>query len=85
MNKNYDVIIIIIAALIKIVTMFIKTIFRDSKKGKELEIMYQNLIYICVSWYSKICWFLVKNADASRIQGVCHVSHIFFGSSLGKV
>ena len=24
--------------------------------------MYQNVIYICISWYSKICWFLVKCA-----------------------
>ena len=29
--------------------------------------------------------FLWKNADVSRTQGVCHVIHIFFGSSLGKV
>ena len=28
---------------------------------------------------------LWKNADVSRTQGVCHVIHIFFGSSLGKV
>ena len=47
--------------------------------------MYQNTIYICISWYSKICWFPVKNADVSRIQGVCHVIHMLFGSSLGKL
>ena len=29
--------------------------------------------------------FLWKNADVSRTQGVCHVIHIFFGSSLGRV
>ena len=29
--------------------------------------------------------FLLKNADASRSQGECHVTHIVFGSSLGKV
>ena len=29
--------------------------------------------------------FWLKNADANRSQGVCHVIHIFFGSSLGKV
>ena len=39
----------------KIVTMFIKTILKTPKKLKELEIMYQNPIYICISWYSKIC------------------------------
>ena len=26
-----------------------------------------------------------KNADVSRTHGVCHVIHIFFGSSLGKI
>ena len=29
--------------------------------------------------------FRSKNADVSRSQRVCHVIHIFFGSSLGKV
>ena len=41
--------------IIKIVNMFVKTIFKDSKKKKELEIMHQNAIYTCISWYSKIC------------------------------
>ena len=47
--------------------------------------MYQNTIYICISWYCKISWFLVKNADVSRTKWVCHVIHIFCGSSLDKV
>ena len=29
--------------------------------------------------------FRWKNADVSRTQGLCHVIHIVFGSSLGKV
>ena len=29
--------------------------------------------------------FQRKKADVSRTQGVCHVTHIFFGPSLGKV
>ena len=33
----------------KHVTMFIKTIFKDSKKLKGLEIMYENAVYICIS------------------------------------
>ena len=33
----------------------------------------------------KFVVFWLKNADVSRIQGVCHVIHIFFGSSLDKV
>ena len=33
---------------------------------------------------AKFADFRCKNTDASRTQGVCHVIHIFFGSSLGK-
>ena len=65
------------ADIIKTVTMFIKKVFEDSKKVEKLEIMYQNAIYICIFWYTKICWFPMKNADVSTIQGVCHVIHIF--------
>ena len=36
----------IFADIIKIITIFIKTVFEDPK---ELEIMYQNPIYICIS------------------------------------
>ena len=46
--------------------------------------MHQNAICTCISWYSKICWFPVKNANVNRAQGVCHVIYIFSGSSLGK-
>ena len=34
---------------------------------------------------AKFADFRLKNADVSRNQGVCHVIHIFFRSSLGKV
>ena len=34
---------------------------------------------------AKFADFQRKNTDASRIQSLCHVIHIFFGSSLGKV
>ena len=33
---------------------------KTEKKLKELEIMCQNAVYICFSWYSKICWLPVK-------------------------
>ena len=39
----------IFAGIIKIVTTFIEAISKASKKLKELEIMYQNPIYICNS------------------------------------
>ena len=57
-----------------LLTKFLKT----QKKVKELEIMYQNAIFICIPWYSNICWFLANDANVSRIQRVCHVIHIFF-------
>ena len=41
-------------------TMFIKQSLKSQEKFKELESMYQNAIYICISWYSKIWWFSVK-------------------------
>ena len=34
---------------------------------------------------TKFADFWLKNTDVSRTQGVCHVIHIFFGYSLGKV
>ena len=43
--------------------------------------MYQNAIDICIFYQN----LLMKNADVSRTQGVCHVIDIFFDSSLGKV
>ena len=49
-------------------------------KLNELEITYQNTIYICIFWYSKTCWFAMKNADASKNPGVYHVIQISFKS-----
>ena len=61
MNRNYYVITFISKYLSRearvaifddimiVLTMFIKTIFKDSRKLKELEIMYQNAIYMCIS------------------------------------
>ena len=39
----------IFADIIKIVTMFVKTILNTQKKLKDLEITYQNAIYISIS------------------------------------
>ena len=66
--------------------MFFKTIFKDSIKLKELEIMHKNGIYTCISWYSKsLLIFGEKNPDVSRTRGMCHMIHMFFGYFLGKV
>ena len=49
--------------------------------------MYQNTIYIYISWYRKIYWFPVKKilmpANSRAVIG--HMIHIYFGSSLHKV
>ena len=94
MDRNYDVITFfsknlyfkktLFADITKIVTRLSKQSLQTQEKLEEFEIMYLNGISICISWYSKICWFLVKNADVSRTQGVYHVIHIVFESSLGK-
>ena len=47
--------------------------------------MGQNAIYVCISWYCKICWFLMENDGVSRNQEVFYVIHIFFGFSLGNL
>ena len=38
--------------------------------------------FLDIAKFADIWW---KNADVSRTQGVCHVIHKFFVSSLGKV
>ena len=37
-----------------------KKVLKTENKLKEQEIMYRYATYICISWYSKICWFPVK-------------------------
>ena len=70
----------IFANNIQIVTLFIKTTFKGSKKLKELQIMYQNATYICISWYSKIFWFPVKKCWCQqKSKGISRDSYIFFG------
>ena len=65
--------------------MFIKKIFKDSKKFKRLEIINQNAIYTVFLDNVKFADFLSKNFDISRTQGMCHLIHMFFESSLGNV
>ena len=65
--------------------MFVKTIFKDSIKFKRI----RNYVSKCnLSVFLDIANFAgfpQKNADVNRTQEVCHVIHIFFGFSLGKV
>ena len=39
-------------------------------------------IFLDIAKFAGYRW---KNADFSKTQGVCHVIHIFFGFSLGKL
>ena len=47
--------------------------------------MYWKIIFTCTS-HKKVAFLFSgeKKADLSRPQGLCHIIHIFFGSSLGK-
>ena len=48
--------------------------------------MYENGVYICISWYSKICWFWVKRCYCQQnSKGVSRDLFIFwsfFGCSI---
>ena len=72
----------IFADIIKVVTIFTKTIFKDSKKKKlEIIIKIQSIsVFLHVTKFTDFRW---KNADVSRSQGVSYVIHMIFGSSLG--
>ena len=66
--------------------MFIKTFFkRLNKKFKNIEILYQNAIYVCIFDIGKSADIWRKNSDISRNQRVCHVIDMLFVFSLGKV
>ena len=39
-------------------------------------------VFLDITKFADFRW---KNGDVSRAKGVCHVIHVFFGSSLGKV
>ena len=65
------------ADIIKIVTIFTKKVFKDSKKAKRIRNYASKCHQYCISWHSKIGWFPGENADViSKIQRVCHVIHI---------
>ena len=65
------------ADIVKIVSVFIKTIFKDSRKVKK--IMYQKSVYISISYYSKICWVPMKKYwSQQNSRGVSHDSYVFW-------
>ena len=66
--------------------MFIKKVFGDSKNVRNNKKLCTKMQSISVfSDIAKFADFRWKNADDTSTQGVCHVIHMFFGSSLGKV
>ena len=62
--------------------MFIKTILKDLKKVKRIRNNVPKSVFLDIEKFADFRW---KNADVSRAQGMCHVIHILFGSSLGKI
>ena len=81
-----------LAEIMKILTIFIKRIVRDSKKSQKNQKLCVKMEYISVfvdiakfaNFQWKINFKVCVICDFSRIQGACHVIYIFFESSLGK-
>ena len=95
MEKNHEVIIFIskdlyrsseasFSGIVKIVTMFIKEIFKDSIKVERIRIiMYWNAtFYLYFLIQKKLLISSEKNADVWRTQVVCHMIYMFFVPSL---
>ena len=64
---------------------FLKQSLKTQEKLKELEICIKIesiSVFLVIAKFVDLRW---NNADVSRTQGVGHMTHIFFGSSLGKV
>ena len=91
MNKSHDVItffqrifilrrpgVAIFAEIIKILTTLLNQSLKTQEKLEELEIMYLNGLCIYISWYSKICWFMVKKMLLSAELKECITWFIYF-------
>ena len=63
-----------------------KKVLKDSIKVKKIRNCVPKMqsisVFLDIAKFADSQW---KNADVSRTQRVCHMIHIFFGSSLGKV
>ena len=75
----------IFADIIKILTRFIKKIFRLKKSYKKEKLCIKMESISVFLDITKLADFWWKNADVSRTQGLPHVIDSFFWSSLGKV
>ena len=61
-----------------------KATFEGSIKIKRIRKNLLKSTFYSISQCNKNRSFLVRNDDASRTQGVCHMIYIFLISSLGK-
>ena len=76
----------IFADIIKILTMFVKIILKDSKKVIRIRNYVSKCnLYLYFFNIANFADFQRRNTDVSKTQSVCHVIHTFFGSSLCKV
>ena len=76
----------VFAEIIQILTIFVKTIFKDPIKIKIIrnDVLKSN-VYPFFLIYQYLLISGGKDADVNRNQGVCYKIHKFFRSSLGGV
>ena len=68
----------------KLQPCLLKQALKIQKKLKELEICIKMQSIPVFPDVTKIADFQWKNADVSRIQAVCHMIYMLFGSFYGK-
>ena len=68
----------IFADIIKILTMFIIAIYKDSRKVKINKNYASKCSLYLISWYSKICWFPVKKCWCQQNSGCVSRDSFFF-------
>ena len=66
----------------KLEPYLLKQSLKTKEKLKELQIKYQNAIYICISLYSKICWFSVKKCWCKDVSPDTYTFWISFRQSM---
>ena len=75
----------ILSDIINIVAMFIKKLLKGWKKLKALKLCTNMQSISVLLDTAKFAGFWLKNADASRTQGLGHLIHTFSVFSLSKV
>ena len=73
------------ADFIKVLSIFIKTIDKDSLKFKRILKKYIKMQFLSVFGNTKNCFFLVKSDNFSKSQEVCLLIYTHFTSVLGNV